>query len=79
MEAIRIQQELKYVEINGTTLSVEERIKLDLAFATLRQNLPEHAGSLFLWGKVRGKLTITNQFRHDSRLLRELLLGAFKN
>lgn len=55
MEVSRIQSDLKYVEANGVTLSVEERMKLDLAFEVLRNELPSHAGSLYFWGKVRGK------------------------
>jgi hypothetical protein len=55
METSRIQNELKYIEANGVTLSVEEKIQLDLAFDTLGSNLPSHAGKLYFWGKIRGK------------------------
>jgi hypothetical protein len=55
MEASRIQNELKYIEANGVTLSVEEKFQLELAFSTLSSDLPIHAGKLYLWGKIRGK------------------------
>jgi hypothetical protein len=55
MEASRIQSELKHLEMNGVTLSIEEKIQLDLSFQTLSNDLPQHATSLFFWGKIRGK------------------------
>lgn len=55
MEVARLQSDLKYVEINGVTLSIEEKIQIDLACQTLQTELPAHAGSLYFWGKVRGK------------------------
>jgi len=54
METSRLASELKYVEANGVTLSIEERMQLDLAFETLCSDLPSHAGKLFFWGKIRG-------------------------
>jgi hypothetical protein len=55
MEVSKIQSELKYIEANGCTLNIEEKIKLDLAFETLAKDLPKTATPLYLWGKIRGK------------------------
>jgi hypothetical protein len=55
MEVSRIQSELKYIEMNGLTLSTEEKIQLDLAFETLCNDLPQYASELYFWGKIRGK------------------------
>ena len=55
MEVSRLQSDLKYIEANGVTLSIEERIQLELALANLRTDLPSSAGKLFFWGKIRGK------------------------
>lgn len=67
MEASRIQSELKHLEMNGVTLSIEEKIQLDLSFETLSNDLPQHATSLFFWGKIRGKsfMQSIKQTRHD--------------
>ena len=55
MEVSKISTELKYIETNGRTLNVEERIRLDLAFETLAKDLPTTASPLYLWGKISGK------------------------
>lgn len=56
MDVTQLSAHLKYIEVNGCTLSIEERCQLELAFTTLRKDLPEHARALHFWGKVRGKL-----------------------
>lgn len=55
MEVSKLSQELKHVEVNGCTLNVEERARLDLAFETLRNDLPRRDATLYFWGKIRGK------------------------
>lgn len=55
MEVSKLTSELKYVESNGCTLNIEERAQLDLAFETLRNDLPSRDTQLFFWGKIRGK------------------------
>jgi hypothetical protein len=57
MEVSKIATELKYVELNGSTLNLEERIQLDLAVESLANDLPKGGSSLYLWGKIRGKLS----------------------
>ena len=54
MEVSKLSTELKYVEANGCTLNVEERARLDLAFQTLRNDLPTLDTRLYFWGKIRG-------------------------
>lgn len=54
MEVSKLSSELKYIEANGCTLNVEERARLDLAFETLRGDLPQKDCRLFFWGKIRG-------------------------
>lgn len=56
MEVSQLAAQLKYVEANGCTLSIEERTRLDLAIEVLRNDLPAHAGELFFWGKIRGTI-----------------------
>jgi hypothetical protein len=45
---------LKYVNINGVTLNIEERMNLQLAFQTLKNDIT--ADELLFWGKINGKL-----------------------
>jgi len=55
MEVSKIATELKYAELNGCTLILEERIQLDLAVEALASDLPKGGSPLYLWGKIRGK------------------------
>jgi len=55
MDTDYLPAQLKYIEVNGCTLSIEERCQLELAFTTLKKDLPAHARKLFFWGKIRGK------------------------
>jgi hypothetical protein len=55
MEVSKIATELKYIELNGCTLNLEERIQLDLAVESLATDLPKGGSALYLWGKVRGR------------------------
>ena len=55
MEVSKIATELKYIELNGCTLNLEERIQLDLAVETLALDLHKDVTDLYLWGKVRGR------------------------
>ena len=53
MEVSKLSQELKHIDsANGCTLNIEERARLDLAFETLKADLPSN--HLFFWGKIRG-------------------------
>jgi len=55
MEVSKLSSSLKYIESNGCTLNIEERTQLDLAFETLRNDLPSRDTTLYFWGKIRGK------------------------
>ena len=57
MEVSKLSSQLKYIESNGCTLNIEERAQLDLAFETLRNDLPTRETTLFFWGKIRGMPT----------------------
>ena len=53
MEVSRLASDLKYVEINGVTINLEERSRIDLACLQLSADINE--GQIFFWGKIRGK------------------------
>lgn len=53
MEYTSIRDHLKYLNANGHTLSIEERINLDLALQKLQIDFSFE--ELLLWGKVTGK------------------------
>ena len=56
MELGRIGSELKYIEINGCTLSIEDRQRLELGTEELLKTLNQKVEtSLYFWGKIRGK------------------------
>jgi len=55
MELCNLESELKYVEINGCTFSVEERMRIELGCHELMNQI--NACNLYLWGKIRGKKT----------------------
>ena len=56
MEVSKLSCELKHIEsANGCTLNVEERARLDLAFETLKNDLPSQETTIFFWGKIRGR------------------------
>ena len=54
VEVNRLSSDLKYVEVNGVTINLEERSRIDLACMQLNADVNE--GSIFFWGKIRGKL-----------------------
>lgn len=53
MEVSRLSSDLKYVEINGVTINLEERSRIDLACMQLSSDLNQ--GTIYFWGKIRGK------------------------
>ena len=53
MEVSRLSNDLKYVEINGVTINLEERSRIDLACMQLDSDVNQ--GSIYFWGKIRGK------------------------
>lgn len=52
MEIENIESHLKYVNTNGVTLSIEEKLNLDLALQKLQ--LDFNFEELLFWGKVNG-------------------------
>ena len=56
MEVSRLSSDLKYVEINGVTLNVEERARIDLACMQLASETQQD--KIYFWGKIRGKTTL---------------------
>lgn len=54
MEYSAIRDHLKFVNANGVTLSIEERMNLDLSLQKL--HLDFGFEELLLWGKINGKL-----------------------
>ena len=53
MEVSRLSSDLKYVEINGVTINLEERSRIDLACMELSSDINQ--GPIYFWGKIRGK------------------------
>lgn len=49
-----MESELKFVEINGCTLSVDERMRIDIGSQELAHQI--NASNLYFWGKIRGKV-----------------------
>ena len=56
MEVSRLSSDLKYVEINGVTLNIEERARIDLACMQLASETQQD--KIHFWGKIRGKTTL---------------------
>ena len=55
MEVSRLENELKYVESSGNTLSTEERLRLTISVEDLYMALgEEQRAKMYFWGKVRG-------------------------
>ena len=54
MEYSNISNHLKYINANGVTLSIEERLNLDLALQKLQ--LDFNFEELLFWGKINGKI-----------------------
>jgi hypothetical protein len=48
---------MKYVEINGVTVNLEERSRIDLACCQLEADINQ--GTIYFWGKVRGKFCLS--------------------
>lgn len=53
MESSSLDQQLKYVNLNGVTLNIEEKLQLQLAFQQLQNDFKLE--ELFFWGKINGK------------------------
>ena len=53
MEYTAIRDHLKFIEANGLTLNIEERLNLDLSLQKLQIDF--NFEELLLWGKVSGK------------------------
>ena len=53
MEVGRLASDLKYVEINGVTVNLEERSRIDLACMQLQADIVQ--GKIYFWDKIRGK------------------------
>jgi hypothetical protein len=56
MEHSVIRDQIKYINANGLTLSLEERMNLDLSLQKLQVDF--NFKELLLWGKVTGKGSI---------------------
>ena len=54
MEIGRLAADLKYVEVNGVTINLEERSRIDLSCLQLQADINQ--GTIYFWGKIRGKL-----------------------
>ena len=55
MDLSKLSAELKYVEINGVTLNIDERTRIDLGCMELANSIKTN--KMYFWGKIRGKST----------------------
>ena len=55
MEVENLESHLKYVNANGITLSIDERLNLELALSKLQLDFGFE--QLLFWGKINGKFT----------------------
>lgn len=53
MEYTAIRDQMKYINANGITLNLDERMNLDLALQKLQLDLGFE--ELLFWGKINGK------------------------
>ena len=60
MDSKKFSSEFQYIERNGCTFNMEEKMKLGLAIGELRSDL--NLTHCFIVGKVTGKLTISDFF-----------------
>jgi hypothetical protein len=58
MEVENLESHLKYVNTNGVTLNIDERLNLDLALQKL--HLDFNFEELLFWGKVNGECRLKN-------------------
>ena len=66
MEASTICENLKYLAENGVTLSIDERMHLELALVQLQEKLCFE--ELQFWGKISGKHQSRSQLNfHNAR------------
>lgn len=54
MDAENFDYTLKYINLNGVTLSIDEKINLKLALSQLQSDL--NLDSIIFWGKIIGKI-----------------------
>jgi len=54
MDLSKIGSELKYIEINGVTLNIDERTRLDIGCMELGNEI--NASKMYFWGKIRGTI-----------------------
>lgn len=57
MDVENFDYTLKYINLNGFTLNVDEKLQLKLSLAQLQSDL--NLGSLVFWGKITGNHTAT--------------------
>lgn len=53
MDIEEFDSQLKYININGVTLNIEERMQLQLAFQQLQNDII--ADEVLFWGKITGR------------------------
>ena len=53
MDAESLDSSLKYINLNGVTLNIEERLHIKLSLQQLQNDL--HLDQVFFWGKIIGK------------------------
>ena len=81
MDVETFQEQLKYINLNGVTLNIEEKMNIQLAFAQLKSDFKLE--NLYFWGKIVGKLhpkLISDwpffPYRYRKRLFPNLYIGS---
>jgi len=65
MDVENFDYTLKYINLNGVTLNIDERLQLKLSLAQLQQDLS--LDSVLLWGKIVGKcssISLSDEYRN---------------
>ena len=65
MDVENFDYTLKYINLNGVTLNIDERLQLKLSLAQLQQDLS--LDRVLLWGKIVGKCTsisLSDEYRN---------------
>ncbi len=67
----RFDTDLKHINLNGVTLSIEEQLNLKLAISQLQSDL--NIPVCHFWGKIIGKTPVNDFYRYCEGLLHRLL------
>lgn len=74
MEVEQIGNHLKYINANGVTLNIDERLNLELALKTLQNDF--NFEELLFWGKVNGKFNVFYVLSFDTGFVKDYYIAV---